>query len=92
MPGLPPIDLKDLASVLRDPKMPSAAILSEVADKIDSKCEQPEGITEKPEVKGMKNLFDCILEVSLLHQDSDNESDDENDEDHEPIIREIPCR
>ncbi|XP_005106509.1 uncharacterized protein LOC101851144 [Aplysia californica] len=91
-PGLPPIDINELANVLRNPDMPSHKIMKEVADKIVSNCEKSADAKTPADVPGMKNLFDCIMEVSLLQQDSDNSDDDEPEEDHEPIIRHIPCR
>ncbi|CAL1547463.1 unnamed protein product [Lymnaea stagnalis] len=95
MPGLPPIDINELAQVLRGPNMPAQKIMKEVADQIIRKSEESESddgsVGSGRGVVGMKGIFDCILEVSLMQQDSDN-SDEEEDEENENITREIPCR
>lgn len=95
MPGLPPIDINELAQVLRGPNMPAQKIMKEVADQIIRKSEESESedgsFGTGRGIVGMKGILDCILEVSLMQQDSDN-SDEEEDEENENIPREIPCR
>lgn len=90
--GLPPIDLQELTNMLRSPDMPAQKIMKEVADQILKRNEESEGEDGSVNngVDGMKGIFDCILEVSLLHEDSDK-SDESEDEDDETINRQITC-
>ncbi|XP_059159137.1 uncharacterized protein LOC131943145 [Physella acuta] len=90
--GLPPIDLQELTNMLRSPDMPAQKIMKEVADQILKRNEESESEDGSVNngVVGMKGIFDCILEVSLLHEDSDK-SDESEDEDDETINRQITC-
>ena len=78
MPGLPPIDLGQLKTLLRDPKMPSHKILKEVADTIDSNGRSDgESEAEDQESRRVPNLFDMIIEASIKVEDDDSDEEDE---------------
>lgn len=87
MPGLPPINLGKLKSLLRDPKMPSHKIMTEVANNIDSNG-RSDGESEA-EDHPVPNIFDMIIEASMKVED---ESDEEEEEScHVLHNRRIPC-
>uniref|UniRef100_A0A0B6ZTM1 Uncharacterized protein n=1 Tax=Arion vulgaris TaxID=1028688 RepID=A0A0B6ZTM1_9EUPU len=91
-PCLPSINLSELATILRDPNMPSPKILNEVADKMMIRSEESEsddGSVSSGGIVGMKGLLDCIFEVSYRHEES--ASSDDDDDLFERFSREIPC-
>ncbi|BFZ12359.1 hypothetical protein BsWGS_15398 [Bradybaena similaris] len=91
MSGLPPINLNQLNTILRDPSMPSQEIMKEVADKmmLGLGCEDSESDDNSTGgVVGMQRLLDCIIDVTIQRPDSDNSDDDES---FQRIRREIPC-
>lgn len=91
MPGLPPIDLNQLNTILRDPSMPSQEIMKEVADKMMLRLRGEESESDDNSTRGvvgMQRLLDCIIDVTIQRPDSDNSDDDEN---FQRIPREIPC-
>ncbi|KAH9512300.1 hypothetical protein Btru_041414 [Bulinus truncatus] len=93
--GFPPIDIHELAKVLRDPNMPSQKIMNEVADHIVRKVGEKENGSNQADggSEGMKSVVDCIIEVCLRHEDSENSDDDDDyDEEDEKILHEIPCK
>uniref|UniRef100_A0A2C9LXY8 C2H2-type domain-containing protein n=1 Tax=Biomphalaria glabrata TaxID=6526 RepID=A0A2C9LXY8_BIOGL len=92
--GLPPIDIHELAKVLRDPNMPSQKIMNEVADHIIKKASQKDNSSTVGDgaSEGMKSVVDCIIEVCLKQDDSDDSDEDDDYYEDEKILREIPCK
>lgn len=76
MPGMP-----DMMSMMMKGGMPN---MKDMMSKMQGKG-GPGGMMGGP--MGMKNLFDCIVEVSLLTPDSDVSDDDEDS-----ITMELPCQ
>lgn len=92
MPRLPPIDMAELTSILQGPNMPSQKLMKEVTEKIKLKNDESgsdDGSVSGSGGVGIRGILDCILEVSLFHQDSDDESDTDGDD---IFVRELPCR